>query len=96
MSDRQLELAARREALVAQSTVEREQLGMLAGEIETRLAGIDRGLQVARNVARTPVVLAGAIAMVAFIGPRRLLRAAARSAMFIATGRRVVSLLRGS
>jgi uncharacterized membrane-anchored protein len=96
MSDRQLELAERRSALLAQSTAQRQQLESLAGDIKERLAGVDRGLDVARSIARHPAVVVGAAAMVAFIGPRRLVRALARSAMFITTGRRILNLLRSS
>lgn len=96
MSDRQLELAARRDALIAQSAIEREQLKGLAGEIKQRLAGIDQGIEIVRTVVKKPTVIAGAIALVSFIGPRRLLRAATRSVMFIATGRRVVKMLRST
>lgn len=96
MSDRQLELAARRHALIAQSTLQREQLKVLAGDVKERLAGIDRGIEVARAIAKKPAVVAGAIAMISFIGPRRVLRAVTRSAMFIATSRRVLTMFRGS
>jgi uncharacterized membrane-anchored protein len=96
MSDRQLELAARREALIAQSTAHREQLKLLAADIQERLAGVDHAIEVARTVAKKPTVIAGAIAMVSFIGPGRVLRALTRSAMFIATGRRLVSFWRSS
>jgi hypothetical protein len=96
MSDRQLELAARRDALIARSTVQREHMKMLAGDIKDRLAGVDRGLEIARSITRQPTVIAAAIAMISFIGPRRVLRAVTRSAMFIATGRRLISMFRGS
>jgi hypothetical protein len=93
MSDRQLELAARRAALIVQASEQRDHLKLLAGNIKEGLAGIDQGIEVVRAVANKPTVLAGAVAMVSFIGPRRLLRAAARSAMLITTGRRVFKLL---
>lgn len=96
MSDRQQELAERRNALIAQSSVQREQLKMLAGEIKMRLAGVDQGIEIARAVARKPAVVVGALAMISFIGPRRILRALARSAMFIETGRRVLRLWRST
>lgn len=96
MSDRQLELAARRAALIARSGQQREHLKVLAGTLKGRLAGIDQGIEVARTIAKKPLVVVGAIAMVSFIGPRRVLRALTRSAMFIATGQRLVSLWRGS
>jgi hypothetical protein len=93
MSDRQRELATRREALLAASAIQRESLGRTVDDIEARLAGIDRGIDLARRVIRKPVVLAGGIALVALIGPRRLLRIAGRSAVLFATGRRVMRLL---
>lgn len=96
MSDRQQELAARRDALIAESAVHREQMKMLASEIKMRLAGVDQGIEIARAVAKKPAVVVGAVAMIAFVGPRRIVRAIARSAMFIATGRRVMNLVRSS
>ncbi len=96
MSDRQQELAARRNALIAQSSAQREQLKMQAREIKMRLATVDHGIEVARAVVRQPAIIAGAAAVVAFIGPGKILRAVARSAMFITTGRRLLSLWRGT
>jgi YqjK-like protein len=92
-SDRQRELAARREALRAESAIQRDFLGRTVEDLESRLAGIDRGIEIARRAVRKPVVLAGAIALIAFIGPRRVLRIAGRSAVLFATGRRVMRLL---
>jgi len=93
MSDRQQELASRRKALRAQSAIQREHLGRTIEDIETRLEGIDRGIAIARSVVRKPIVLAGGIALIALIGPRRLLRIAGRSAVLFATGRRVMRIL---
>lgn len=93
MSDRQRELAERRRALCAQSAIQREHLGRTVEDIESRLVGIDRGIEIARAVIKKPVVLAGAIGLVALIGPRRLLRIAGKSAVLFATGRRVMRLL---
>jgi hypothetical protein len=93
MSERQLQLAARRQELRAQSAIQREHLGRTVDDIEARLAGIDRGIELARRLVRKPVVLAGGIALAAFIGPRRLLRIAGRSAVLFATGRRVMRLI---
>ena len=95
MSDRQLELAARRNALVKQSAIQREQLGAIAREIEGRLAGLDRGIELAKSVVRRPAVIAAAIAVVAFVGPRRLVSLASRGALFLTTGRRVMKMLQG-
>jgi hypothetical protein len=93
MSERQRELAERRRALRAQSAIQREHLGRTVEDIESRLVGIDRGIEIARTVIRKPVVLAVGIGLVALIGPRRLLRIAGRSAVLFATGRRVMRLL---
>jgi hypothetical protein len=93
MSDRQRELAARREALLAQAAIQREAIGHSVQDIETRLAGIDRGIEIARRIVKKPIVLAGGIALVTLVGPRRLLRIAGRSAVLFASGRRVMRML---
>jgi hypothetical protein len=93
MSTRQRELAARREVLRAHSSIQREHLSRTVEDIESRLAGIDRGIEIARGVVKRPLVLAGGIALIALIGPRRLLRIAGRSAVLFATGRRVMRIL---
>jgi hypothetical protein len=93
MSERQRELAARREALLAQSAIQREVFGRTVQDIETRLTGIDRGIEIARHIVKKPIVLAGGIALVTLIGPRRLLRIAGRSAVLYASGRRILRLL---
>jgi hypothetical protein len=95
MSDRQFELATRRDALIARSAIQRQQLTIIARDIERRLAGLDRGIEVARSVVRKPAVIAAAIAVVAFVGPRRLVSLAGRSALFLTTGRRVMKMLQG-
>jgi YqjK-like protein len=94
MSVRELELAARRDALRAESALQRDHMDGLARDIKERLSGIDRGIEIARTVAAKPGVIAGAIAVVALIGPRRLLSIAGRSAMFLTTGSRVMKMLR--
>ena len=96
MSDRQRELAAKRRALIAESSAQRQQLAVLAGGIKERLAGVDHGIEVVRTIAKKPTVIAGAIAMVSFIGPRRLFSAVTRSAMFLSLGRRAFTMLRSS
>jgi hypothetical protein len=93
MSERQRELAARREALRAESALQREFLGRAVNDVESRLVGLDRGIDIARRVASKPVVLAGGIALIALIGPKRLLRIAGKSAMLFATGKRVMRML---
>lgn len=93
MSDRQRELAARRGALRAKSAIQREFLVDTIDDIETRLTGLDRGIDMVRHVVKQPVVLAGGIALIALIGPRRVLRMAGRAAVLFATGRRVLRIV---
>jgi len=95
MSARLEQLAAKREALRAQSALQRDHLVDNVRDIETRLAGIDRGVEIARRIIKHPIVLAGGIALVALIGPRKLLNVASRSALVFSTGRRVMRMLRG-
>lgn len=94
MSERARELATKRRLLIAKSTEQREQLAAMGRDVQARLAGIDRGIEIARSIVRKPTVIAGAIAAFSFIGPRRLLSALGRSAMFLATGRRLLSMFR--
>jgi hypothetical protein len=94
MSQRERQLEQRRTELLAESAIQREQLAYLARDLEMRLAGIDRGIRAARAFAKKPAVIVGAIALIAMIGPKRLLRFATRSAGLIATGRQITRLLR--
>jgi hypothetical protein len=94
MSERTHELELKRRALLAQSTQQREQLAAIAGDVRARLSGIDRGIEMARSIVRKPPVIAGAIALLSFIGPRRILSALSKSAMFLATSRRLLGVLR--
>lgn len=94
MSARLEQLAAKRAALRAQSAAQREHLVDSVRDVETHLAGIDRGIEVARSVIKHPLVLAGGIALVALLGPRKILNFVSRGALFLATGRRVMRLIR--
>jgi hypothetical protein len=94
VSDRQIELAARRNALCAKSAIQREQLRAVTLEIEARLVGVDRGIELARAVVSKPTVIAAAIALIAFVGPRRLVSLAGRSAVLLTAGRSALKMLR--
>jgi hypothetical protein len=96
MSDRHAELEARRKALIAKSAQQREELHTMVLQLKDRFAGVDHGIEVARSFVRKPAVIAGVIAFLSLIGPRRILRAVSKSAVFITTGRRVLSMFRGS
>lgn len=93
MSNRLEDLASKRAALIAQSTSQRAHLKENIDDIETHLAGIDRGVEVARRILKHPLVLAGGIALFALIGPGKILRIASRGALLFSTGKRVMKLL---
>jgi hypothetical protein len=77
-------LAQRREALVALSTAQREQIA--AAPAVRRLAAADRALQALR--AHPLLAVAIATAVLGFIGPRRLALWAARALPFYSLLRR--------
>jgi hypothetical protein len=94
MSERRQRLAQRRAALLAHSEIQRTELAQHTQQIETRLASVDRGITLVRRYAAQPLMLVAAATVLIGVGPRRLLRWAGRSAVFITAGRRVMRLLR--
>jgi hypothetical protein len=96
MSKRFDQLSAQHSNLLARSAVQRRQLGESAAEIEHELGRLDRGLEVVRRVLRSPAVIGGAIAVVALLGPRRLLRWGTNGLMWYSTARRLLRFRRES
>jgi hypothetical protein len=94
MSDRALELAARRNALRAHCDVQRSYLADTVRQIESRLAGVDRGIEIIQRFAHKPLLIAAGVGVIALLGPRRLLRWAGRSAFLFASGKRLLRLIR--
>jgi len=94
VSGRSAFLAVRREALRAHCAVQRIQLADQARQLETRLANVDRAISIVRRIARRPVLIAGGIALLALVGPRRIVRLASRGAVLLTTGSRVLRLMR--
>jgi hypothetical protein len=94
MSDRRLELANRREALLAKSDAQREILAQTTREIEMRLHGVDHVISMARRFVARPLLLAGGLAVIMMLGPRRLLSWAGRAVVLLSTGRRLMRRLR--
>ena len=94
MSERTLTLAQRRTALRAHCALQREELARIADHVESRLGSVDRGINLLRRYATRPLLLGGGITLLTLIGPRRLLRWAGRSAVFVTAGRRLLRLLR--
>lgn len=94
MSDRTLELAARRNALRAHCDVQRSYLAETARQIESHLSGIDRGIALIQRFAHKPLLVVGGVGLIMMLGPRRLLRWAGRSAFLFASGQRLLRLIR--
>lgn len=94
MSDRRQRLAQRRAALLAHSAVQRGELSQQVAQIESRLASVDHTINVVKRYAAQPLLLAGGVALLVMIGPRRLLSWAGRSAVLLSAGRRMLRLMR--
>jgi len=94
MSDRRYELESRRRELLLRSASQRTSLTQQAREIEARLHGIDHVIAVARRFAAQPMLIAGGLAAVVMIGPRRLLGWLGRGLVLFSTGRRLFKRLR--
>jgi YqjK-like protein len=90
MSERFNQLAARHKTLLAHCAVQRQELGSVAHEIDDQLGRVDRAIAFIRNVTRHPAVIAAAIGVIAFVGPRRLLSWGSRGLMFYTTGRQLL------
>jgi hypothetical protein len=94
MTERALQLSARRNALRAHCEVQRSHLFETAQDIQSRLANIDRAIAVVQRYAHQPLLVIGGLGLFAMVGPRRLLRWAGRGAFLFTTGRRLLSLVR--
>jgi len=93
-SERFNQLTARHSNLRLRSAVQRRQLGETMDDIEHHLSGVDRGIAVARRVAKHPAVIVGGVALFALIGPRRLARWATRGVLMYSTAKRFINLRR--
>lgn len=96
MSQRFDQLISHHSNLRARCAVQRRQLGESAAEIEHELGRLDRGVAIVRRVLRSPALIGGAIAVVALVGPRRLLRWGTNGLMLYSTARQLLRLRRES
>jgi hypothetical protein len=96
MSQRFDQLHAHHSNLLARIAIQRQQLGETTEEIEHELGRVDRGLAVVRRVLSHPALICGAIAVVALVGPRRLMRWSSRGLMLYSTARQLLRLRRES
>jgi hypothetical protein len=94
MTERSLQLSARRNALRAHCEVQRSHLFETAQDIQSRLANVDRAIAMVQHYAHRPLLVVGGLGLFAMLGPRRLLRWASRGAFLFTTGRRLMSLVR--
>lgn len=93
-SERFNQLAAKHSNLRLRAAVQRRALGSTMSEIEHHLGGLDRGLGAAQRLLKNPAVLIGGVAVVALIGPKRLIRWVSRGALIYTTARRFMRLRR--
>ena len=94
MSERFDQLNANHANLRASCALQRLHLAQTTQEIESQLSGIDRGVSVVRKVARSPALIMGGVAIVALLGPRRVLGWVTRGALFYSTAKRVLRMVR--
>lgn len=93
-SERFNQLAAKHANLRLRSAAQRRQLGATMNEIERHLSGLDRGIAAVSRLLKNPAVLVGGVAIVALLGPRRLMRWATRGALVYSTAKRFMRLRR--
>ncbi len=96
MSRRFDQLNAHHSSLLARCAVQRRQLADTAEEIEHELGRVDRGLAAIRRVLSSPALIGGAVAVVALVGPRRLLRWGTNGLMLYSSARQLLRLRRES
>lgn len=93
-SERFNQLVTKHSNLRLRAAVQRRELGTSMNEIEHHLSGLDRGIGAVQRLIKNPAVLVGGVALVALIGPKRLVRWASRGALVYSTARRFMRLRR--
>lgn len=96
MSQRFDQLNSHHSNLLARIAVQRRQLGETAEEIEHELGRVDRGVAAVRRVLKSPLMIGGVIAVIALVGPRRLLGWSSKGLMLYSTARQLLRLRRES
>ena len=94
MSERFNQLAAKHSNLRLRAAVQRRALGSTMNEIEHQLSGLDRGIGRATKLLRNPAVIVGGVAVVAMVGPKRLMRWVTKGAVLYSTAKRLLRLRR--
>lgn len=91
-SERFNQLSAKHSNLRVRAAAQRRQLGSTMNEIEHHLSGLDRGIGAAQRLVKNPAVLIGGVAVVALVGPKRLMSWLSRGALIYTTARRFLRL----
>lgn len=94
VSNRALDLAARRAALRAYCEIQRNHLAATTRDIEARLAGVDRVIDTVQNFAHRPLLVLSVMGALGAVGPRRLFRWASRGAFLLTTVQRLRRFIR--
>jgi hypothetical protein len=93
-SERFNQLAAKHARLRQRAQAQRRELAATVSQIEHQLSGVDRGIAAVHRWIKNPVVIVGGVALVALVGPKRLMRLATRGALVYTTARRFLRLRR--
>ena len=91
-SERFNQLAAKHSNLRLRAAVQRRELGSTMHEIEHQLSGVDRGIARTTRLLKNPAVIIGGVAIVAIVGPKRLMRWATKGALLYSTAKRFLRL----
>jgi hypothetical protein len=91
-SERFNQLAAKHSNLRLRAAVQRRELGATMNDIEHQLSGVDRGISRVSRVLKNPVVIVGGVALVAMVGPKRLMRWVTKGALLYSTAKRFIRL----
>jgi len=86
---RREDLARRRANLVARSRRLRDNLAVEGERIGSRLALVDKGVAMARSLARQPLLVAAVVTLMMTLKPLRAMKWAARGALLFSVARRV-------
>lgn len=73
MNDTLIHLAEQRAKLIAKAANQREQLSRAFTPLHRPLAVVDKGLYALRYIGQHPVLVVGAVAIAAMLGPKRWL-----------------------
>ena len=91
-SERFNQLAAKHSNLRLRAAVQRREMGATMNDIEHQLSGVDRGVARVSRVLKNPAVIVGGVALVAMVGPKRLMRWVTKGALLYSTAKRFIRL----